>query len=62
MTATTSLPVVAATETAKSGVRYIIDNTKYPDYIRNHSVFQKLSKIIKVFPSIGLPNSNEECE
>lgn len=46
----------------KPGVRYIVDNTKYPDYIRNHAVFQKLGRITKVFPSIGLPNTQEECE
>lgn len=44
------------------GVRHILDNTKYPDYIRAHAVFNKLDKITKVFPGIGLPNFIEECK
>lgn len=46
----------------KSGITYVVENTKYPDYIRNHAVFQKLNKINKIFPSIGLPNTQEECD
>lgn len=46
----------------KPGVRHVLDNTKYPDYIRNHAVFSKLDKIVKVFPSIGLPNTVEDCK
>jgi hypothetical protein len=45
----------------KPGVRHILDNSKYPEYIRNHAVFNKFDKIIKVFPNIGLPNTSEEC-
>jgi hypothetical protein len=57
-----STEATATLKEVKSGVRYIIDNLKYPDYIRNHGVFQKLSKVSKVFPSIGLPNVQEECD
>lgn len=46
----------------KPGVSYILNNTKYPDYIRNHQVFTKLNKINKVFAGIGLPNMTEECD
>lgn len=47
---------------AQSGIRHIIDNTNYPDYIRNHAVFQNLNKIVKVFPRIGLPNLTESID
>lgn len=57
-----STPATEPKTEVKPGVRHIIDNTKYPDYIRNHGVFQKLNKIAKVFPSIGLPNCQEECD
>ena len=57
-TATTSANIPVE---KKPGVRHILDNTKYPDYIRNHSVFHKLNKITKVFEGIGLPNTTEEC-
>jgi hypothetical protein len=56
----TTVSTVAA-ET-KPGIRHVLDNVKYPDYIRNHKVFHTQSKIKKVFPSIGLPNVVEECE
>lgn len=50
------------TTSVKPGVQHILDNTKYPDYIRRHAIFQKLSKINKVFPGIGLPNCSDECQ
>jgi len=60
-TAETSTNPLPAPE-KKPGVRHIIDNAKYPDYIKTHAVFAKLDKITKVFPGIGLPNSKEDCE
>lgn len=57
-----STEATATSKEVKPGVRYIVDNLKYPDYIRNHGVFQKLSKVAKVFPSIGLPNVQEDCD
>jgi hypothetical protein len=54
-------PLPAPVVEKKPGVRHILDNIKYPDYIRNHAVFNKLDKIAKVFPSIGLSNTSEEC-
>jgi hypothetical protein len=59
MAGTNSNTVNSSKETP--GVRYILDNTKYPDYVRNHPVFHKVNKITKVFPGIGLPNMSEEC-
>ena len=44
-----------------AGIGYVISNNKYPDYIRNHEVWKKLDKVKKVFPSIGLPNMQEDC-
>ena len=44
-----------------SGVSHIIQNDKYPEWLRNHQVFKKLNKITKVFPGIGLPNTVETC-
>ncbi len=35
---------------------------RLPLFIRQHSVFLRISKIEKPFPSIGLPNSLEKCE
>ncbi len=54
-------PIPTPVVEKKPGVRHIIDNTKYPDYIRNHAVFNKFDKISKVFPSIGLPNISGDC-
>jgi hypothetical protein len=33
---------------------------KFPDWFAGHSVFKTITKIKKVFPGIGLPNSDEE--
>lgn len=43
------------------GISYVLEDLRYPDYIRNHQVFRDLSKLHKVFPHIGLPNASEEC-
>lgn len=44
-----------------AGISYIVGNTKYPTYIRNHPVFTHLSSIKKIFPHVGLPNLVEDC-
>lgn len=46
----------------KSGIKYILDNRQYPDFIRSHAIFSNLKKINKIFPKIGLPNTVEECQ
>ncbi len=52
---------MATTTVKQPGIRHIIDDTRYPDWLRTHTVFQKLNKLSKVFPSIGLPNISEEA-
>lgn len=61
VTSANPIPPVVPVVEKKPGVRHVLDNTKYPDYIRNHAVFSKLDKITKVFPGIGLPNTSEDC-
>lgn len=44
-------------------IDYITNSKKpYPDWLKNHKVFQELPKIDKVFPKFGLPNFQESCE
>lgn len=35
---------------------------KFPNWFADHPIFKKVDKIKKVFPSIGLPNSEEEIQ
>ena len=41
-------------------VKEIIDNDKFPKWFRGHPVFKEISDIKKIFPAIGLPNSETE--
>jgi hypothetical protein len=40
-------------------IDYIVNNKEYPNWLSNHIIFQKLNKIDKIFPKIGLPNFRE---
>lgn len=41
---------------------YILQDPKFPEFIKNHKIFKKITKISKIFPSIGLSNCSENCE
>lgn len=44
-------------------IKYIVDSDKpYPSWIKNHRVFKSLSKIDKVWPSIGLQNFSKNID
>lgn len=41
-------------------IGYIVENERYPEWIRTHSVFKSFNKIDKIFPSIGLDNFTKD--
>lgn len=42
-------------------IAQIFKDKKYPKWFQNHSIFKEVKTIKKVFPSIGLPNCEEEA-
>lgn len=45
-----------------SDVKKIFKEKKFPSFIANHSIFHQFKEIKKVFPEIGLPNTEKEIE
>lgn len=45
-----------------SDVKKIFSEKKFPSFITSHAVFKKFKEIKKVFPEIGLPNTEKEIE
>lgn len=44
-------------------IKFVSQSTNpYPDWLKNHQVFEKLDRIDKIFPKIGLPNFKQEIE
>lgn len=45
-----------------SNVKEIFAEKKFPTFIKGHSIFKSFKEIKKVFPEIGLPNTEKEIE
>src|SRR5258708_2077968 len=45
-----------------SNINQIFSDKKFPAFITSHSIFQAFKEVRKVFPEIGLPNSEAEIE
>lgn len=50
------------TQTIHEPVANILSKRGYPSFIKKHQVFEKLPRVDKIFPLIGLPNFREPVE
>ena len=50
------------TGASMTDVKTIFSEKKFPSFIANHSVFKTIKNVEKVFPEIGLPNTEKEIE